>query len=147
MSAQPTINLVHIGICTSDLDRAVTFYTQALNFTYERDVGEIGAPFDQLTEMPGTLLRAHHVRIDGLRVELIGFADTVGDGARCPLNRLGFTHMTLAVSDIDAVCARILEHGGMVLDHTRIDTPYGPIVFCTDPDGTRIELMQPPAQA
>lgn len=147
MSETNSVNLLHIGICTSDLARAVQFYTEALNFSYERDVGEIGAPFDQLTEMPGTSLRGHHVRLDGLRLELIGYAETVGDGERCPMNRLGFTHMTLTVGDIDAVCARILEHGGQVLNHTRIDTPYGPIVFCTDPDGTRIELMQPPAQS
>jgi hypothetical protein len=25
---------------------------------------------------------------------------------------------------------------------TRIDSPIGPLLFCTDPDGVRIELMQ-----
>jgi predicted enzyme related to lactoylglutathione lyase len=147
VSEANAVNLLHLGICTSDLPRAVRFYTEALGFTYERDVGEIGAPFDQLTELPGTSLKAHHVRLDGLRVELIGFAETVGDGERCPMNRLGFTHMTLTVADLDAVCERVIEHGGQILSHTRIDTPYGPIVFCTDPDGTRIELMQPPVQS
>lgn len=145
MTAKPAVNLLHIGICTSDLQRSVRFYTEALGFTYERDVGEIGAPFDQLTELPGTSLCAHHVSLDGLRLELINFADTVGSSERCPMNRLGFTHLTLTVSDIEAVCKSVAEFGGQVLDQTRIDTPYGPIVFCTDPDGVRIELMQPPA--
>jgi predicted enzyme related to lactoylglutathione lyase len=61
------------------------------------------------------------------------------------MNQLGFTHMTLIVDDIEAAIARVVEFGGQVHAETRIDSPYGPIVFCTDPDGVRVELMQPPA--
>ncbi|WP_439134080.1 VOC family protein [Pseudomaricurvus sp.] len=147
MSESNSVNLLHIGVCTSDLSRSVKFYTEALGFTHEREVGEIGAPFDQLIELPGTTLKAHHVSLGGLRLELIGFDQVVGSDERCPMNRLGFTHITLTVDDIDAVCERITQYGGQVLSHTRIDSPYGPIVFCTDPDGLRVELMQPPTQS
>jgi lactoylglutathione lyase len=61
------------------------------------------------------------------------------------MNQLGFTHMTLFVDDVDAAIDRVAEHGGHVHPETKIDSPYGPIVFCTDPDGVRVELMQSPA--
>ncbi|GAB3104173.1 VOC family protein [Aestuariicella hydrocarbonica] len=143
MTTDVKVNLLHIGICTSDLQRSLRFYTEALGFVHEREVGEIGPPFDKLIELPGQSLTAHHVSCDGLRLELISFSDVVGSGERCPMNQLGFTHMTLTVDDIEATCDRIEQFGGRAHRETQIDSPYGPIVFCTDPDGLRIELMHP----
>lgn len=141
MSQQEFASLLHIGICVSDLERSLRFYTEGLGFAYERDVGEIGAPFDKLMELPGKSLKAHHVRCGDLRLELISFDETEGAGERCAMNQLGFTHMTLMVDDIDSACNRVEEFGGKALRDTKVDSPYGPIVFCTDPDGLRVELM------
>jgi predicted enzyme related to lactoylglutathione lyase len=58
------------------------------------------------------------------------------------MTRRGFTHMTLVVDDIDAAVTRICEFGGSVHEETRITSPFGPLLFCTDPDGVRIELMR-----
>jgi predicted enzyme related to lactoylglutathione lyase len=43
----------------------------------------------------------------------------------------------LSVDDIPAVCARIPEYGGEVLDATNI----GAAVFIRDPDGQFLELL------
>ena len=37
---------------------------------------------------------------------------------------------------------RVVAFGGHAHAGTRIDSPYGPMIFCTDPDGVRIELIQ-----
>lgn len=134
----------HIGVCTSDVDRSLRFYTEALGFELERSIDEIGAPFDALMEMPGARIRVHYVKSGGVTVELIGFLDggVSGTAERRPMNRLGFTHLTLIVEDIEPVASRIVDCGGRVYPETRVDSPYGPIVFCTDPDGVRIELFQ-----
>ena len=144
MSQSPVIALSHIGICTADLARSLQFYTEALGFTLERSIDEIGAPFDQLTELPGVPCRVHYVKSGAVTIELIGYpkGPVVGSSERRPMNQLGFTHMTLIVSDIDAVAARVVKFGGQIHPQTRIDSQFGPIVFCTDPDGVRIELFQ-----
>jgi lactoylglutathione lyase len=58
------------------------------------------------------------------------------------MNRLGLTHLSLIVEDLAAVTARIAEFGGQVHPHTRITTPKGAMIFCSDPDGIRIELWE-----
>lgn len=138
--------VLHIGICTSDVQHSIRFYTQALGFTHERSIDELGAPFDQLTELPGITFSAHHVKCGDVMLELIGYPEVVGSSERRPMNQLGFTHITLTVDDVDAACERIVQFGGQVHKDTKIDSPFGPIVFCTDPDGVRIEIMQTMAE-
>ena len=144
MSQQPSVVLSHIGICTSNLEQSLKFYTEALGFVLDRSIDEIGAPFDQLTELPGIPCRVHYVKSGAVTIELIGYPGNkvVGSNQRRPMNQLGFTHMTLIVSDIDAVVERVVKLGGQVHRETKIDSQYGPIVFCTDPDGVRVELFQ-----
>lgn len=120
------------------------FYTEALGFVHERSIDEIGAPFDALTELPGVTFSAHYLKSGGVTIELIGFPaeHVTGQAARRPMNQLGFTHMTLIVGDLEQAMKRVVEFGGKIISETKIDSPYGPIVFCTDPDGVRVELMQ-----
>lgn len=144
MSEQATTLIRHIGLCTADIDRASTFYSKALGFEPLSDIVEIGAPFDALIEQPGATLRIQQLSCGDATIELLGYLDkpVTGSTQRKPMNELGFTHMTLTVDDIDATVARICEFGGQVHPDTRVESPFGPILFCTDPDGVRIELMQ-----
>lgn len=146
MSQPNAVAVSHIGICTADVDRSVRFYTEALGFQFDaaRSIPEIGAPFDKLMELPGVKSRVHYVTSGGLTLELIGYinADVAGTAERRPMNQLGFTHLTLMVGDLNAVAERVVEYGGQIHRETHIDSPFGPIVFCTDPDGVRIELFQ-----
>jgi predicted enzyme related to lactoylglutathione lyase len=138
------VSIRHIGICVADIERSSRFYTGALGFEALMGVTEVGAPFDMLIEQAGATLLVQQLRCGDATIELLGFAGTevVGSADRQPMNRRGFTHMTLVVDDIEATAARICEHGGSVHPETRVDSPFGPILFCTDPDGVRIELMQ-----
>ena len=138
------VTIRHIGICVADIERSSRFYMGALGFTAVMQVTEIGAPFDALIEQPGATLRVQQLRCGDVTIELLGFAGTEvsGTAERVPMNQRGFTHMTLMVDDLEATAARIQEFGGKVHAETRIDSPFGPLVFCTDPDGVRIELME-----
>ena len=137
----------HLGVCTSNLEKSLAFYTEGLGFELQNTLENVSAPYDQLLGLPGVSFSAHYLQCGSLTLELIGFhnAEVIGSQTAEPMNSLGFTHITLQVDDLEAMCQKVQEQGGQVLSQTRIDSPYGPVVFCTDPDGTRIELIQPPA--
>ena len=140
--------LSHIGICVADLARARRFYQQALGFQEEASLRVAGEPNTSLLSLSEVELEAVYLVRDGTRLELLHFA-TPGhetpDAPR-PMNRLGLTHVSLRVSDLDAVLAEIRLQGGRVLEETRIGSPRSGLcgIFVLDPDGTRIKLFQAP---
>jgi lactoylglutathione lyase len=143
MSQDLAIAFSHVAICTSDLDRSLRFYTEALGFELERTLA-FDRPFDTLTELPGLRARAHFLKRDGVTLELLGYDEPapVGPAERRPMNQLGFTHMGLVVGDLDGVAQAVEAHGGHSHRHTRVAGPAGQMMFCTDPDGVRLELWQ-----
>ena len=84
------------------------------------------------------------MQLGEVTLELLGFGnvEVMEPAHPRPMNQRGFTHLTLAVDDVDEVLERIEKFGGTVRRETRVDSPFGPIVFCSDPDGVRIEVMQ-----
>jgi catechol 2,3-dioxygenase-like lactoylglutathione lyase family enzyme len=96
------------------------------------------------------VLRSEFLRRDATTIELLQFESPghTGDGARRPVNRLGLTHLSVRVADVGAAAARIAQVGGVVLDGTRTTFGEGDslmdFVYCTDPDGTRVELLRLP---
>ena len=55
------------------------------------------------------------------------------------------THLSFRVGDLEAVAAKVVELGGAIVETSRttIDLGETPLrfVYCTDPDGVRVELM------
>jgi glyoxylase I family protein len=91
-------------------------------------------------------MRAVYLERDGVRIELLHYAEPgcVGDGAPREMNRLGLTHLSLRVDDLDAAVRELEARGVRVLQDTRIDNPKlrAQAIFVSDPDGTLIELVQ-----
>jgi len=141
-------NLAHVGICVSDLERSLRFYCEALGFVAV-DAHDVGDAFARLMELESVDLRSQFIRgPSGERLELLAFrAPAVeGERRRRPLNRLGLTHLCFRVRDVDEVAEQIRRLGGEVHGHTRT-SPAGPgaapdFLYCSDPDGIRIELMR-----
>jgi glyoxylase I family protein len=145
MGANPKMSFSLVGVCVSDMERSIRFYTEALDFTLGQST-EAGTPIEVLTELPEMKLRASFLTRDGIMIELLYYdrPGSVGPAERRPMNDFGLTHLALRVDNVDAVIERIVEQGGRAYPHTRVETPLGILVFCTDPDGTRIELWQKP---
>ncbi len=148
MTATPPTSIMHFGICVTDAKRSLDFYIQALGLEFVRSIDELGAPFDTLTELPGAKFSTHHVKCGGIMIELICFLNqpTLGTTERKPMNQLGLTHFTLVINDLDTVTRKVEQFGGKVIEASRVDSDFGRIVFCTDPDGVRIELLEMIAQ-
>jgi lactoylglutathione lyase len=134
----------HFGIYVADLDRAARFYVEGLGFEAQEG-GRTDAP-GPLLEMPGATVRTRFVKHpEGLRFELWTVEDRAPAGGPVdprPANVPGRPHLCFIVDDLDVAAARIAEFGGVRLDTTRSDLGYGELMFCADPDGTRIELIR-----
>jgi catechol 2,3-dioxygenase-like lactoylglutathione lyase family enzyme len=144
-----SLSFSHLGICVTDLDRSLRFYCEGLGFELVAS-HRVGAEFGQLMELDGVEVDSRMLTRDGVTVELLGFANpaAIGDGGRRPMNQLGLTHLSLRVGDVDGVASTIERLGGSVMWGTRTTFDGGgtrlDFLYCTDPDGVRIELMDLP---
>ena len=136
----------HLGICVTDLTRSLRFYCDALGF--ERGESHaIGSAFAPLMDLPDVSLTSQFIQKGATVIELLSFDEPApfGDGVRRALNQLGLTHLSFRVRDIAATAARVVELGGLLVETSRTSMDLGrgtgEFVYCTDPDGVRIELM------
>jgi lactoylglutathione lyase len=142
----PAAAFSHFGICVSDLDRSLGFYCDALGFE-KAESHAIGSDFAALMDLPDLAVTSQFIRRGPTAIELLAFDEpaSFGDGERRPLNQLGLTHLSFRVEDVAATVARIVELGGALVESSRTRIDLGAtqleFVYCTDPDGVRIELM------
>ena len=140
-----TYSASHVGICVSDLDRSLRFYCDGLGFEvaerYDLDSTQMPG-LDASLEVPGPLTLVSQMIVNGsMKVELLHYPDREAEGTpSTSRGLLGLTHLSFNVDKVDSAAARLEEHGGTILDHTRSETGIV-LLFLTDPDGTRIELM------
>jgi len=140
------LSVSHVGICVSDLDASLRFYREGLGFEVVAS-HEVGEEFAGLMEVEGVRLRSRMIRRDGVTLELLDYVSpgTTGPSERRPMNQLGLTHLSLRVDDVESVAATIESLGGAVVRSTRTTLAFGKVsldfLYCTDPDGVRIELM------
>ena len=138
----------HVGICVTDMDRALRFYRDGLGFALSDgfDLDSDAMPgLDAALEVPGrVVLRSQLIELEGMRIELLHYTTPGVDGTPSDRrNKLGLTHLSFWVDDVDAAAARLVAHGGTIVESTRT-TPGIELVFLADPDGTRVELMSLP---
>ena len=138
--------LSHHGLCVSDLERALPFYRDGLGFAEVSRLRFADAGTEKLLGIPGVVLEAVYLRRDGTTLELLHFPQPgtqLAAGPR-PLNQVGLTHLSFLVSDLDGVLAKLRALGATVLEATRLDSQGkgSNAIFVTDPDGTRIELVE-----
>jgi catechol 2,3-dioxygenase-like lactoylglutathione lyase family enzyme len=131
------VQLNHLGQCVTDLQRSARFYCEVFGFERFRDVSVPDEFTAKLLRVePPVGLEAVYLRRDGFTLELLGYARTEPRRDRV-MNEPGLTHLSFSVQDLDAAQAAVVEHGGHVLDDTRLPNA----VFVRDPDGQLIELL------
>jgi catechol 2,3-dioxygenase-like lactoylglutathione lyase family enzyme len=138
----------HLGICVSDLARSLRFYRDLLGFRELSGLEVAGAHTDRLLGLKDVKLRAVYLERDGMRIELLAFASPEPQGASVPrpMNQLGLTHLSLRVSGLPGLVQDLRTAGVEVLEGTEIHSfaAGSAAIFITDPDGTRIELVEIP---
>jgi len=144
------IRLSHRGMCVGDVEKSMRFYHDALGFAPAEHFAMDDPALAIAMEVPGAVIRAQMVRNPlGVTFELLQFMkpDAFGPRERRPNNQYGLTHLAFYVDDMDGTADRIRAAGGHVFEHTRGTFPEGQttMMYCTDPDGIRIELMVNPS--
>jgi lactoylglutathione lyase len=130
----------HVGQCVTDLERSKRFYCDLFGFTLEREINPPDDSSAQLMSLtPPMAMTAAYLLRDGLVLELLhyGAAGQTQPFRPRTMNEPGLTHLSLSVDDVPAVCARIAEFGGEVIESSNI----GAAVFVRDPDGQLLELL------
>ena len=133
MSAEvPIIGLAHYGLRVAELARSRSFY-ESLGFVFV--VGPIGPePVAILRHPQGIELNLI------LNAEPASHGNVLMDGSTKPA---GYTHVALAVSDIEEA-QRALEEAKIALSGGPLVYPHGAKgVFVRDPDRNVVELYQP----
>ena len=140
--------VMHFGSCVRELDRSIRFYRDGLGFEEALGLEISGEPTATLVEIPELELRAVYLDRDGVRIELLHYPSpgTVGGAEPRPMNQPGLTHLCVRVDNLDDTIAKLVPLGATVLEHTRVheDAFDAHIIYLTDPDGTRLELIQTP---
>ena len=145
MADDVTIAPSHVGICVSDLARSMRFYCEGLGFElsdrYDLDSTQMPG-LDRSLEMDGPLtVNSQMIVKDGMKVELLHYPGRPPQGTpSASRGLLGLTHLSFNVDKVDTVAKRLVDYGATILEHTRSDAGIT-LLFLTDPDGTRVELM------
>jgi catechol 2,3-dioxygenase-like lactoylglutathione lyase family enzyme len=141
------LRVSHTGLCVSDLQRSLRFYVDGLGFelaeTYTAG-NEVAAAAEITTDSKMT---SQMIVKDGLKLELLWWAEPGSNGTPSTArNQLGLTHLSFSVDDISAAETRLVALGATVVESTRTHVEAASIavdlLFLTDPDGTRIELVK-----
>lgn len=129
----------HVGLCVRDVEISRRFYTEALGFTFQRDLqvpDQFTAPLLGL-EAPG--LTAVYLTLGSFVLELLHFDRDGNPPPRLrPFNEPGLTHLSITVPDLPAAAALVRANGGDVVDGADI----GMAIMVRDPDGQLIELLR-----
>jgi catechol 2,3-dioxygenase-like lactoylglutathione lyase family enzyme len=142
------IVLANISIAVADLDRSTNFY-KALGFEIG-DRRDIPTAVAQAlgSKIPDVKLDIRFIKRDGVAIELIHLTPPPTAPASKGSNaQLGLAHIAFRVDDVDRVAKIVKQNGGTAPDTGRVKLgPPGKgveILFCTDPDGTMMEIAGP----
>jgi len=135
----------HLALSVADLAQSRAFYCGALGFIASEEYRSSGRRVARLLECPASGFAGCFLRRGDTLLELLCYPEGA-PGAVTPRRpqEHGFAHVSFAAVE---------RHGGTLrtrLDHSFDGKPQDPgtaIVFCTDPDGNRIELIAHPASA
>jgi catechol 2,3-dioxygenase-like lactoylglutathione lyase family enzyme len=139
----------HTGITVSNLERSLDFWRDVLGFELSHRAHQTGELAAEITGVPGAEILIAVVKAPGHKIELLEY--------RAPADRkhlrarpcdVGSLHVALTVDDLDAVLETIFASGWKAAGEPQT-LIVGPntgkrVIYVRDPDGTTIELMQPP---
>jgi lactoylglutathione lyase len=129
----------HVGLCVADRERSRRFYEGVLGFQFWWELEPPDNLTAQVVQLPEPLgVHATYLVRDGFVLELIDYSKReVHAGPERVMDAVGLTHISLSVSDLAAVLAKVAEFGGSVVDAAVSEA----MAMIRDPDGQLLELV------
>jgi lactoylglutathione lyase len=136
----------HIALRVTELDRSLHFYRDGLGFREVSRIDVEGGPTALLLDAPEASLSAIFLERDGTTLELQTLSLPDGRKLRMPEVGLGWSHIGVRVDDVEKVAETLCALGGRIIESSRYRHPElgSHVLFVTDPDGARVELIQLP---
>jgi glyoxylase I family protein len=143
------IGINHITLSVPSLDRAIAFYSGLLGFekvatmSWDAD-SKMSRVAGQVMGIDGTAAEAAHLRGPNLVLELFQFNDEMAQAQNPerPVIDHGYTHMCLAVKNLDREYERLKAAGMRFLSAPTSVAPGIRSVYGRDPFGNVIELEE-----
>ncbi|MFL6513560.1 MAG: VOC family protein, partial [Chthoniobacterales bacterium] len=153
MSTKPGFSVIaadHTGITVSDLERSLAFWRDVLGFELSHRTHQTGELASKITGVADSEISLAVVKAPGHKIELLQYHAPVHrklKNGHQPCD-VGAVHVALTVDNLDAALETIAASGWAAAGTPQI-LKTGPnagkrVVYVRDPDGTTIELMQPP---
>jgi glyoxylase I family protein len=140
----------HTGITVSNLERALAFWRDVLGFELSHTAHQTGEMAKEITGVAGAEIKLAVLKTPrGHKIELLEYLGPPdrkhSDVDPCDV---GHVHVALIVDNLDAIQQKIVVSGWQAAGKPQT-LQSGPnagkrVVYVRDPDGTTIELMQPP---
>jgi len=135
----------HTGIVVRDLEKSVEFYCKFGFFEDNRDIEE-GAFIDavvglQLTKLEWVKLKAP----DGYLLELLQYHSHPQQQpiTKQKSNQLGCSHLAFSVKDINAVCKKIKDIGGSMVNLPALTNDKKvKVAYCHDNEVNLMEIVE-----
>lgn len=126
------IGFEHIGSTSRDLDRTIAFYCDLLGFKL-------------VLRKPQTSGELAFLDAGGGMLEVFAPAADIAPARDVPPNEAGMRHLTLAVTDLDAMIAKLEAAGVQIVERPRMahnTELIKRVAFVRDPDGIMVELIE-----
>jgi catechol 2,3-dioxygenase-like lactoylglutathione lyase family enzyme len=141
----------HTGITVSNLERSLVFWGNVLGFQLSHTAHQTGELAKEITGVAGAEIKLAVLKgPGGHKIELLEYLAPPDRKRRTDLRPcdLGSAHVALLIDDLEAVLEKIAASGWKAAGKPQT-LQSGPnagkrVVYVRDPDGTTIELMQPP---
>ncbi len=133
--------VTHVAIRVRSLAVSAAFYRDILGFEIDATFSTKGGPTAHLLGRPDNRVAGAFLSRDGMTIEL---QETEGITEHSEAVLVGLSHLGFHVTDFDAAITAIVAGGGALIEKTVCTTGGMRFAFTTDPDGTRLELIELP---
>ena len=137
------VGLHHVAIGVSDFDRALVFYTEALNFSIVQESEfEHDANADAAIGLSGVRARMAMLKAPNAYLELWQYTEPAPEDRRSRACDFGYPHIALQVDDIQAEYERLQAHGMEFVGEVVHFGDAASAIYGRDPCGNLIELYE-----
>jgi catechol 2,3-dioxygenase-like lactoylglutathione lyase family enzyme len=135
--------LFHVGLCVSDLERSIAFYTVVAGMTVVERHERRSEQFDALVGNDGTSVRVAYLRRNAFLLQLIEYAQAGGAPVDIAHNRPGSPHLAFFVPDAKAAFERVRRLPDVrITSEVVVLNPSMTSFYTADPDGVPVELLE-----